>query len=101
MPAKLEITGEVARIILAGNLDFSTQADLRDAMDRAISNNATKEIHVDMSETTFIDSSIIRSLLKLQEMAHANNKALSIWNCNNQIREVFMIGGFDQLFVLR
>ena len=101
MPARLEITGEVARIILTGNLDFSTQDDLRDVMDRAISNTTTKEIYVDMAETTFIDSSIIRSLLNLQELAHASKKSLSIWNCNTQIREIFAIGGFDQLFVIR
>ena len=54
MPAKLEITGEIARIILSGDLDFSTQGNLGDAIDQALSIEFTKEIHVDMTDVTFI-----------------------------------------------
>ena len=100
MPANVEITGEIARIVLSGDLDFSTQGNLGDAIDQALSSAVTKEIHVDMTDTTFIDSSVIRALLKLRETAIAHDKLMSIWNCNEQIREIFVIGGFDQLFVI-
>jgi len=100
VPAKVEITGEIARIILSGDLDFSTQGNLGDAIDQALSIELTKEIHVDMTDATFIDSSVIRALLKLREIAIAHDKSLSIWNCNEQIREIFVIGGFDQMFVI-
>ena len=101
MPANVEITGSIARIILSGNLDFSTQEDLVHAIDRVLSSDAAKEIQVDMMDVTFIDSSAIRALLRLQEMARAKDKSLSIWNCSEQIRETFAIGGFDRMFVLR
>jgi anti-anti-sigma factor len=101
MPARVEISEEIARIVLSGDADFSTQRDLADAMDRAINSAGVKEIRVDMVDTTFIDSSVIRSLLKLQEMAVASGKTVSIWNCNERIREIFTIGGFDRMFVLR
>jgi anti-anti-sigma factor len=101
MPANVELTGSIARIILSGNLDFSTQEDLVRATDRVLSSDAAKEIQVDMSDVTFIDSSAIRALLNLQEMAREKGKSLSIWNCNEQIRETFAIGGFDRMFVLR
>lgn len=100
MPAIVEITGEIARIILSGDLDFSTQGHLSNAIDQALGIEVAKELHVDMTNVTFMDSSVIRSLLKLREMAIAQNKSLSIWNCNAQIREIFMIGGFDQMFVI-
>jgi anti-sigma B factor antagonist len=100
VPAKVEITGEIARIILSGDLDFSTQGNLGDAIDQALNVELTKEIHVDMTDVTFIDSSVIRALLKLREIAIARDKSLSIWNCNEQIREIFVIGGFDQMFVI-
>jgi anti-anti-sigma factor len=101
MPAKVETIGEVARIVLSGDVDFSTQVNLGEAMDRALSMEAAKEIQVDMADATFIDSSVIRSLLKLQERALAKGKSLTIWNCNDRIREIFVIGGFDQMFVIR
>ena len=100
MPAKMEITGEIARIVLSGNLDYSTQGSLDEAIAQALSADQVREIRVDMTNTTFIDSSVIRTLLHLQELATAKNKSLSIWNCNEQIREVFAIGGFDQMFVI-
>lgn len=101
MPAKVETMGEITRIVLSGDVDFSTQVNLGEAIDQALSVDAAKEIQVDMTDATFIDSSVIRSLLKLQERAFAKDKSLSIWNCNDHIREIFVIGGFDQMFVIR
>lgn len=100
MPAKLEITGDIARIILSGDLDFSGQQSLDQAINQALRVESAKEIQVDMTQVSFIDSSVIRALLNLQEMARARNKSLSLWNCNAQIREIFGIGGFDQMFVI-
>jgi anti-anti-sigma factor len=100
VPAKVEVTGEVARIVLSGDVDFSTQGNLGEAIDQALSMDEAKEIQVDMTDATFIDSSVIRSLLKLQERALAKDKTMSIWNCNEQIREIFVIGGFDLMFVI-
>jgi anti-anti-sigma factor len=101
MPANVELTGSIACIILSGNLDFSTQEEFVRATDQVLSSDAAKEIQVDMSDVTFIDSSAIRALLNLQEMAREKGKSLSIWNCNEQIRDTFAIGGFDRMFVLR
>jgi anti-anti-sigma factor len=100
MPAKVEFTGNLARIILSGNLDFSTQEELLGAIDQALSNGTAKEIRVDMMDVSFIDSSAIRALLTLQERAKAKERSLSLWNCNEQIRETFAIGGFDRMFVM-
>ena len=98
MPATVEITGDVVRLNLSGDFDFSTQENLGDAIEKVLGANAVREIYVDLAEATFIDSSVIRALLKLRESAVARKKSLSLWNCNDQIREIFMIGGFDQLF---
>lgn len=101
MPAILQVTGEVARIILAGDIDFSSQENLNQAIDQALNIDRAKEIRVDMTHAIFIDSSAIRALLKLQEKATSKGKSVSIWNCNDHIREIFVIGGFDQMFVIR
>lgn len=100
MPARVEFTGDVARLILSGDFDFSTQEDLGRAIDEILSANAIREIRVDLVEATFIDSSVIRALLRLREAALEDRKSLSLWNCNDYIREIFTIGGFDQLFVM-
>jgi anti-anti-sigma factor len=101
MPATVEITGDLARLVLSGDFDFSTQEGLATAIEQILDANAIREIRVDLTDATFIDSSVIRALLRLRESALAQNKSLSLWNCNEQIREIFTIGGFDQLFVIR
>ncbi len=101
MPAKVEITRDVARIVLDGEFDFSTQEILERAFSKALGEDAIKEIHVDLTDVTFIDSSVIRALLRLREDAIAGEKKLSLLHCNEQIQEILTIGGFDQLFVIR
>lgn len=100
MPARVEFTGDIARLVLSGDFDFSTQENLSHAIDEILSANAIRDIQVDLIDATFIDSSVIRALLKLREAALAGGKSLSLWNCNEYIREIFTIGGFDQLFVM-
>lgn len=100
MPATVEFTGDIARLALSGDFDFSSQEDLSNAINEILNANAIREIHVDLIDATFIDSSVIRALLKLREAALAGGKSLSLWNCNEYIREIFTIGGFDQLFVM-
>lgn len=100
MPATVEFTGDIARLILSGDFDFSSQEELNRAIDEVINANAIRDIQVDLVNATFIDSSVIRALLRLRESALQGGKSLSIWNCNDQIREIFTIGGFDQLFVM-
>jgi len=99
--ALVEVTGEIARIVLSGHIDFSSQENLNHAIDQALGVDAAKEIRVDMTNVSFIDSSGIRALLKLQERTVAKGKSLSIWNCNDHILEIFAIGGFDQMFMIR
>ena len=100
MATTVSTSGNVARLSLTGDLDFSAQEALKRAIDQAI-NTSTTDIEVDMEKTTFIDSAIIRLLLKLRETAAKNGKSVTILNCNEHIHEIFSIGGFDQIFDIR
>ncbi len=96
-----EIHGTVANIVLSGNLDYSTQEEIRNAKYQALSNGQVREIHVDFADVTFLDSSVIRAMLILQKEADAAGKSLALVNCNNSTRDVFEIGGFDRMFKFR
>ena len=100
MPATIAMTGTVARIGLLGDFDFSNQDELRLAFDQVI-NAQEDEIEIDLEKTSFIDSSVIRLFLKLRDMAEKSNKTLVIVHCNERITEIFAIGGFDKVFVIR
>lgn len=100
MAAKVESDGGIAHIVLSGDFDFSSQAILATAFDEALLLPDVNEIRVDMTGATFVDSSFIRALVKLQENARLAQRSLSIWNCNERVREIFVIGGFDQVFIM-
>lgn len=100
MPATVSISGNVARINLSGEFDFSSQEDLKQVFEKAVSTSAL-EVQIDMQATTFIDSSVIRMFLKLHNLARQNKKSLTFINCNERIYEIFVIGGFDQVFEIR
>jgi anti-anti-sigma factor len=100
MSTTISTAGHIARINLAGEFDFSTQDDLNQTFENALHTSA-REIRINMEKTTFIDSSVIRMLLKLREQAKQQKKSLTIENCNERIFEIFTIGGFDQIFDIR
>lgn len=97
----VEIHGPIASILLSGNIDYSTQEEIRNASHEVLFADQVREIHVDFGEVRFIDSSMIRALLSLQRETDAKGRSLILLNCNDYMREVFEIGGFDEMFTFR
>ena len=97
MTVKVSTSGNTASIEMTGDFDFSTQEILKQAFEEAI-HAPSKKIEVNMAETTFIDSSVIRMFLKLSDAVKKNKKSMALVHCNERIREIFVIGGFDQIF---
>jgi anti-anti-sigma factor len=100
MTTTVEFHGLIAIIILSGNIDYSTQDEIRDAINKTLSSNEVNEIHVNLADVTFMDSSGIRALMNLQKIADKRRKALVLKNCSRSILQVFEIGGFDQMFTI-
>ena len=100
MTITVEFHGRIAVIVLLGGIDYSTQDAIRNAIDKALSSRQVNEIQVDFAGVTFMDSSGIRALLILQKNAEERGKALVLTNCSNSMRELFEIGGFDQMFTI-
>lgn len=100
MSITVEFHDAKASILLSGGIDYSTQEALRNAIDKALSSDTVKEIHADFADVTFMDSSGIRALVILKKKAEERGKSLVLKNCNKSIRELFEIGGFDQMFTI-
>jgi anti-anti-sigma factor len=101
MSVTINFQGATANITLSGAVDYSMQEEIRTANQQALTNEQIKEICVDFDQVIFLDSSVIRALLTLQKEAGTAGKSLVLLNCNNNTREVFEIGGFDQMFTFR
>lgn len=88
-------------IILSGGIDYATQEEFKQANKEVLAMKDAREICVDFAKASFLDSAGIRALLILQKEANASGKSLVLVNCNNTMREIFEIGGFDKVFTYR
>ncbi len=101
MSITVEFSGITARIILSGDIDYSTQEKNLKEYNKALNAKNIKQIQVDLANVTFLDSSGIRALLSLQVKAGKKGISMLLLNCNNLIREIFEIGGFDKMFTMQ
>ena len=98
MSITVNIHGPIASIILSGEIDYSSQEAFREASHKAVTAANIREIQVHFTDVTFIDSSCIRALIVLQKQADQKGLPLTLVDCNNPIRDIFEIGGFDAMF---
>jgi anti-anti-sigma factor len=96
---RLSDDGRILTIKIDGRFDFSTHQEFRDAYenwDREISSYV-----IDMSDTSYLDSSALGMLLLLRDYAGGDEASISIENCSSDVRRILTISNFEQLFTIR
>ncbi|RMF16439.1 MAG: anti-sigma factor antagonist [Gammaproteobacteria bacterium] len=83
-------------IRVQGRFDFSSHQEFRDAYETGGEDVA--EFIIDMSETTYLDSSALGMLLLLRDYAGGDDANIRIVNCNNDVKKILTISNFEQLF---
>lgn len=91
--------GQTLVIRVDGRFDFSTHQAFRDAYE--LGDNAIVRYVVDLSDTTYLDSSALGMLLLLRDHAGGDDASISIENCNSDVRRILSISNFEQLFSIR
>lgn len=91
--------GETRIIAIEGRFDFSTHQAFRDAYE-----SDAGQIHrwvIDLSGTTYLDSSALGMLLLLRDHAGGDSAKIQLENCNPDVRRILSISNFEQLFTIR
>lgn len=91
--------GQTQIIAIEGRFDFSTHQSFRDAYEK--DSEGVRHWVVDMSDTTYLDSSALGMLLLLRDFAGGDNASIRIENCNSDVRRILAISNFEQLFSIR
>jgi anti-anti-sigma factor len=87
-------SGDVCRIKLAGEFDFSG----RDLADHVLERSgATPKIVLDLSELEFIDSMGIHFIVTAHERVSQEGRALTIVRGGPQVSRVFKLVGLDDV----
>lgn len=96
--AKASPDGVTLTIAIDGRFDFSVHQEFRQAYEQAA--QAPQQYVIDMSDTTYLDSSALGMLLLLRDHAGGDNATISIICCNDDVRKILTISNFDQLFTI-
>ncbi len=96
MSVTSQVDGSTLTIIVSGRFDFSVHQEFRVAYESQ--NPKPGRFIVDLSQTTYLDSSALGMLLLLRDFAEGNSGDISIANCNEDVKKILSISNFEQLF---
>jgi anti-anti-sigma factor len=94
--AKSTSDGSELVIYIEGRFDFSSHQSFCASYESA--EPKPERYILDMSATTYLDSSALGMLLLLRDHAGGDNAKVSIVHCNEDVRKILTISNFEQLF---
>lgn len=97
MEIKINETESLINVDLKGRLDTAAAQEIGEQL-LPLQDKAEKTIVLDCSEMTYISSSGLRIFLTLRKAAAVKGGKVIIRNINDDIRSVFMMTGFLNLF---
>ena len=97
--AQLSDDGMELIIRVTGRFDFSAHQEFRDAYESL--SQQPERYRIDLQETSYLDSSALGMLLLLRDHAGGDGARVEIVNCNHEVRRIFDISNFQQLFSIR
>ena len=86
-------------VSVRGEIDLFTAPDLKSALSEAIESGHTR-IVVDLTDTTFLDSTALGVLIGAVKRLRSRDGALVIVNVDQNIAKTFEITGLDQIFTI-
>ena len=85
-------------IKIQGRFDFSVHQEFRNAYESAA--EKPRSYNIDMSSTSYLDSSALGMLLLLRDYAGGDSSNITISNANDDVKKILTISNFEQLFKL-
>mgnify|MGYP000483538472 CR=1 FL=1 len=98
--SSLSETGDVLTISIDGRFDASSLEEFRSCFEDTAS-DILKGYNVDLSATSHLDSSALGMLLVLRDYAGGDNAEITISNCSPEVKKIFAISSFEQLFTIQ
>ncbi|HYF25259.1 MAG TPA: STAS domain-containing protein [Baekduia sp.] len=87
-------------VAVRGEIDLFTAPELKAALGEAIEAGRNR-IVVDLSDTTFLDSTALGVLIGTVKRLRSRDGRLTIVNTDASIAKTFEITGLDQIFTIR
>ncbi|MDY0266500.1 MAG: STAS domain-containing protein [Methanimicrococcus sp.] len=86
------------QIILIGRLDANTAPQLQEKVDFETD---FKSVEIDFGELEYISSAGLRVLLAIHKNCLKNDSALTLFNCNETVKDILNMTGFTDVLYVR
>jgi len=93
------LDGDRHVVAVSGEIDLFTAPELKQQLAEAI-DSGTVGLVVDLTDTTFVDSTALGVLIGAVKRLRGNNGAMVIINVDANIAKTFEITGLDQIFTI-
>jgi anti-sigma B factor antagonist len=100
MEVVIEKQNEVVTVFLKGRLDTLASQEVAQQLE-SLAENASGTIIMDCTEMSYISSSGLRIFLTLRKAASEKGGKVIVRGISNDIRSVFMMTGFLNLFEIQ
>ena len=94
MAFDVRLSGEHAKVVLSGDVDLQTTADLKSEIQNI---SGVTRLEIDAANVTYIDSSGIAVLLLARQHCTQNNIALSLPTISDAVNRVLQIAKLDTM----
>ena len=98
--SSLSNNGEVLTISIVGRFDASSLEQFRRSFE-IVEATDIRRYRVDLAETVHLDSSALGMLLVLRDHAGGDRADITIMNCSPEVKKIFTISSFEQLFTIQ
>ncbi len=101
MAIKSAITdnGATLTISINGRFDASLLDDFRKSYEE--NGEKVESYKIDLGDTVHLDSSALGMLLVLRDHAGGDRSKITIENCSPEVKKIFSISSFEQLFTIQ
>ncbi len=96
----LSADGKLLIIEAEGRFDASSLDDFRKCYEN-VTEDPPQAYVVDLKNAVYLDSSALGMLLVLRDFAGGEGANIAIRNCSPEVKKIFAISSFDQLFTIR
>lgn len=97
MLIKSKINNSTLYILFKGELDEYTASYTRSAVDKLLEQNNFKEVIIDLSELSFMDSTGIGVLIGRYKKLKSSHVPIYICNPNNHVEKIFQMSGLYEI----
>lgn len=93
--------GKSLKIEIDGRFDASSLDEFRKCYEDASTSGAPQNYNVDLKNAVYLDSSALGMLLVLRDYAGGESAQITISNCSPEVKKIFSISSFEQLFTIQ